>query len=190
VTFNLLAGGPILKDLIPPLSETEYGLLEESILSDGCRDPLVVWNTYVVDGHNRFEICKRHNITFQAVQHEFSSESEVKEWMINNQFGRRNLPVFVCAELALKLKPIMAERGKENMAAGGAEGLQNSAKVDTQKALAERAGVSHDTIAKTEKILEKADVETIASVRSGETVTRIHAITAAREKFSEFSNLG
>ena len=31
------------KALIPPISPDEYKLLEESILSEGCRDALVVW---------------------------------------------------------------------------------------------------------------------------------------------------
>ena len=30
--------------LIPPLSEEEFAQLEQSILSEGVRDPLVVWS--------------------------------------------------------------------------------------------------------------------------------------------------
>ena len=40
-------------DLIPPLTEEEYKGLETSILNEGCRDALVVWNDTLVDGHNR-----------------------------------------------------------------------------------------------------------------------------------------
>ena len=34
---------PQFKNLIPPLQRTEYLQLEENLLADGCRDPLVVW---------------------------------------------------------------------------------------------------------------------------------------------------
>ena len=52
------------KHLICPLQRKEYVQLEQNILADGCRDPIVVWNDVIVDGHNRYEICKRHKISF------------------------------------------------------------------------------------------------------------------------------
>lgn len=51
--------------------------------------------------------------------------------------------------LALKLKPVIAERAKENLHQGN-EPLQKSVNpVNTQKELAKVAGVSHGTIPKT-----------------------------------------
>lgn len=49
------------KHLIRPLRQREYTQLEQNILSDGCRDPIVVWNDVIVDGHNRYEICMRQS---------------------------------------------------------------------------------------------------------------------------------
>ncbi len=62
---------PKFKSLIPPLSQEEYSQLEANILSDGCRDPLVSWNGFLVDGHNRYQICSNHNIEFEAIEYEF-----------------------------------------------------------------------------------------------------------------------
>ena len=65
-------------------------------------------------------------------------------------------------ELALKRKHIIAAKAKKNQACGqgGVLLLQNSAKasekVDTRAELAKIAGVSHDTIARVEKIVQKA----------------------------------
>ncbi|NJO00282.1 MAG: ParB N-terminal domain-containing protein [Bacteroidia bacterium] len=85
-----------LKDYIPPLTEDEYLQLQKNILKEGCRDPLVIWkheNEYVlVDGHNRFKICTENNIQYNLVQKDFASLDHVKEWMIANQLGKRNLP--------------------------------------------------------------------------------------------------
>ena len=62
--------------------------------------------------------------------------------------------------LALQMKPIIEARAKENLSAGAAmtnTGLQISVKaVNTQEELAKLAGVSHDTIAKIEKIEREA----------------------------------
>lgn len=62
---------PQFKNLIPPLQRTEYLQLEENLLADGCRDPLVVWRGTLVDGHNRYEICMRHRIPFSVTEVDF-----------------------------------------------------------------------------------------------------------------------
>lgn len=161
------------KGLIPPLTDEEYKGLEESILKDGCRDALVLWGEILVDGHNRYEICTRHNIPFKTVQKEFTSRDDVIRWIILNQFGRRNLPAYERARLALRLKPVIAEKAKSNILAvqknDSASAYQKSEKqINTAKELAKAAGVSHDTIAKVEKIEAKAPAEVKEKLRKGE----------------------
>ena len=79
------------RDLIPPLSNDEYHDLEESILSEGCREALTLWNDTIVDGHNRFEICKKHNLEFKTINKEFKNIEAVISWICTNQLGRRNI---------------------------------------------------------------------------------------------------
>jgi N6-adenosine-specific RNA methylase IME4 len=73
------------------LTKTEKEKLEESILAEGCRDALVTWNGILIDGHHRYEICRRNNIPFNVIEKEFDDRQAVKAWMIANQLGRRNL---------------------------------------------------------------------------------------------------
>jgi N6-adenosine-specific RNA methylase IME4 len=82
---------PELRALIPPLTEEEKRLLEESIVSEGCRDPLVVWGDVLIDGYNRYDICMRRDVPFRVVQREFADKHEAREWIIRNLLGRRNL---------------------------------------------------------------------------------------------------
>lgn len=86
---------PELQSLIPPLSEDELISLEESIIKEGCRDPLVVWENgdsfILVDGHNRFGICKRLDIDFKTKTLQFTDMLAAKNWMLANQMSRRNL---------------------------------------------------------------------------------------------------
>ena len=79
------------KDLIRPLTRQEYLQLEENILADGCRDPIAVWKGYIVDGHNRYEICRKHRIPFRTTEMSFSSREEAIMWICKNQLGRRNI---------------------------------------------------------------------------------------------------
>lgn len=48
------------RTVAPPLSENEMLLLREDILANGCRDPLIVWNGVIVDGHHRYKICREN----------------------------------------------------------------------------------------------------------------------------------
>lgn len=150
------------RSLIPPLAPEELSMLEQNLISEGNRVPIDTWQGYIVDGHNRYDICQKHNIPLKPAN-ELSSiltRNDVKIWIIRNQFGRRNLNNYKRSKLALKLKALFTEKGRQNECAGGNRhevGRQNSDNpIDTKKELANIAQVSHDTIAKVEVIENQA----------------------------------
>jgi len=161
------------KSLIPPLSKEEFEQLEANCLRDGIRDNLIVWDNngdfVLIDGHNRYEIAQKHNLPYNHKRMEFPNREAVIEWIILNQFGRRNLSAYDRSLLALKLKPIVQEQAQQRMQEG-AKGTQISAeaKGETRDKLAKVAGVSHDTIHKVEVIQQKAPEEIREKVKSGE----------------------
>lgn len=168
--------------LIPPLSKEEFEQLEKNILAEGIRDALITWNGFLIDGHNRFEIATRYDLNYETLEKEFDSEDSAKEWIILNQFGRRNLPAYERAKLALKLSDLFKVKALQNMRIAGQsfsprEGSQNSVEVtpiDTQKELAKIAGVSHDTIHKVNTIEKFATPAQKQKLSSGE--ESIHSV--------------
>ena len=82
---------PEFRNLIHPLQKHEYLQLEENICADGCMNPIVLWKGFIIDGHNRYEICTRHNIPFQTISIDFSCRDEAITWICKNQLGRRNI---------------------------------------------------------------------------------------------------
>ena len=155
--------------LIPPLTPEEYTGLEQSILTEGCRDALIVWNDTLIDGHNRYEICNRHGKPFKTSEKAFSSRDDVMLWIIDNQFSRRNLPTYERGVLALKKKGIIARQAEGRMMLGKkADPNQNSDKGSTYKKLAGMAGISHDTIHKIDIIEHKAPEPLKEKIKSGE----------------------
>lgn len=82
---------PEFKNLIHPLQKKEYLQLEENIRADGCLHPIILWKGYIIDGHNRYEICTKHNIPFQIKEMDFSCRDEAILWICKNQLGRRNI---------------------------------------------------------------------------------------------------
>lgn len=171
--------------LIPPQQEAEHKQLEENILAEGCRDPLVIWNGTIIDGHNRYKICIEHNITFKVVEMEFSDRDEAKIWIIKNQFGRRNLIPFQRGELALVLKPLISAKAKQKQIStqNNNAGKAVSQKSDelgtsfrTDEEIAKHAGVSRDTIRKVETIKKSGTPEQIERARTGGKGNTVNAI--------------
>jgi N6-adenosine-specific RNA methylase IME4 len=158
-----------LKGIIPPLTTEEYEGLELSILNEGCRDALVLWNETLVDGHNRYEICTKNNIEFKTTQKEFENINEAKEWIINNQFSRRNITLFQRSVLVLTLKKIFEFKAKENQKRKPdfVSAISPKQKIDTRKELAKISGVGENTIAQVEKILEKGSDEVKRKLEAG-----------------------
>ena len=79
------------KKLIPALTVEEFKQLEENILKDGIRDSIVLWNDFIIDGHNRYQIAMKHELQFNCIDMEFEEEHQVIDWMILNQLGKRNI---------------------------------------------------------------------------------------------------
>ena len=87
----ILKINPEFKNLIRPLRRKELLQLEENLLADGCREPIITWNGFIIDGHNRYELCSKHGIPFLVWEKEFDSKEEVIAWICANQLGRRNI---------------------------------------------------------------------------------------------------
>lgn len=159
-----------LESLIPPLSNEEFKQLERNILEEGIREPLITWNGILIDGHNRYRIAQEHDMNYETLEKEFENINRVKEWMINNQFGRRNLSNYQRSVLALQLEDVFREKAKENQIRKPDFVLQKSAEqnpIDTRKEIAKVANVSHDTIAKVKKIEANATPEVKARLNTG-----------------------
>ena len=174
----------MLRAYIDPLSESEYAALERSILVEGCRDALVLWEDVLVDGHNRYQICQQHGIPFKVTENtSFKSLDDVKLWMIDNHLGRRSVSDFQRGVLALRKKEIVAARMAELAALALAEdaaiappdatdphnALARPAvmPLSSREDIARAARLSSNTISQIEKIQKTATPELVEAVRSG-----------------------
>jgi len=190
--------GPVVideefKGIIPPLTDEELRLLEESINQEGCRDPLVVWKEtgILLDGHNRYRICQSIGAEFNTIELSFSDRSAAKLWMVKNQLGRRNLTIVQRCDLVVHVKPIIEAKAKEQQGSR-TDICQNSDKcfepVDTKKEMAKLAEVSHDTWARYESVMEKADDATKQALRDDKTsINAAYTELKRAEKKEEFA---
>jgi pyruvate/2-oxoglutarate dehydrogenase complex dihydrolipoamide acyltransferase (E2) component len=175
-----------LKAYIDPLTPDEHEALERSLLAEGCRDALVLWGDVLVDGHNRYGICREHDLPFQTVQNtRFQSMDDVRLWMIEQHLGRRSVSDFQRGVLALRKREILAERRavKEAAAAATAEASAAPSEEATpdatsatapapmplasRQAIAREARLSNNQVVLIEKIQKQAAPEVVAAVKSG-----------------------
>lgn len=84
---------PEFEELIPPLTSEEYESLEKNIVENDFNPafPIITWNETVIDGHNRYNISKKHNVEPVTIAQEFPSRSAALMWIIDNQLARRNI---------------------------------------------------------------------------------------------------
>ncbi|RTZ47596.1 hypothetical protein EKL30_00895 [Candidimonas sp. SYP-B2681] len=180
-----------LRAYIDPLTDDEATALERSLLSEGCRDALVLWGDVLVDGHNRYAICQKHGIPFKTVQNPtFKSMDDVHLWMIDNHLGRRSVSDFQRGVLALRKKEIVAARLAEARArqsqaeiAGAEAPPQADEPPWTRESVARAARVSSATLGQIEKIQKTAAPELVGAVKSG--VISINAAAAVASLPSE-----
>jgi hypothetical protein len=132
------------------------------------------WPRTLLDGHNRYEICTRLGLPFEIEEMRFSDRSHAEEWIIRNQFGRRNLSAYVRTQLALRLEETIAARSRQGERTDlSAKSPKSSEGLDTREEIARLAGVGSNTVSNVKKIdaAEKAgkvDAETVAKLRTGE----------------------
>lgn len=186
-----------LKAYIDPLTPDEHEALERSLLAEGCRDALVLWGDVLVDGHNRYGICQKHDLPFQTVQNpRFQSLQDVHLWMIEQHLGRRSVSDFQRGVLALRKREILAARQRTQRDADAAAeapvvgddqpdtGLDDSAARSTEDSdsppweetstpvsraeLAREARLSNNQVVMIERIHKQAAPEVVQAVRGGE----------------------
>lgn len=170
-----------LKDLIQPLQTEELEGLEANILANGCKDSLVIWQTteqkvnpnsetdqelfVLVDGHNRYLICQKHNLPFNIVLMFFETILEARNYMLDLQMGRRNLsPTQMAYYRGLRYNAEKLTSKESNFSTEGME-------LKTSEKIAQQFKVDEKTIRRDGDFasgLEKLDIDLRKQVLSGE----------------------
>ena len=174
-----------LEAYIDPLTADEYEALERSLLAEGCRDALVLWNDILVDGHNRYGICRKHGLPFNTVQNtRFQSMDDVHLWMIEQHLGRRSVSDYQRGVLALRKRAILGARQKAQRETGSNSGMATSAAAPDDDAdarppwddmpvavsraeLAREAKLSSNQVSMIERIHAQATPEVVEALKSG-----------------------
>lgn len=203
---------PVFEKLLEPLSKIEKEELEKNILAHGCQEPIVLWNDYITDGHNRYEICTRNNIPFHTIPLNLEDQEDVEIWILHRQVAKRNVESYRSAEIWMEIErrmerkygnrytkeeeekvfktPEVEEKCQENprMAQNKAtlENTLHSSK-PIRKA-AKGAGIGHATYSKCKYIAKHADEKTKEQLRqSKKKINPVYKELKAKQAGEEFN---
>jgi len=156
---------------IRPLSDEEFEKLKESIKLEGIRDPLVVWNGFLIDGYHRYKIATELEIEFKTIEIDLPDKEAVKEWIIKNQLGRRNLTEQEVSYYRGKLYESRKRQGARTDLTLG----KNFLKLDTAEKIGKQYGVTGRTIKNdaqfsqaVDKVAEEVGEEAKRAILSGQ----------------------
>ena len=163
---------PEMAELLPPLTGEQLTALEADILKNGCYSPVIVnEDMVVIDGHNRQRLCEQHGLPYQMAVFSFADLLEAKQWALDTQKGRRNLDKWELGKIALRLKPDIEARARENMGTRtdlSATLPKGSEPVDTRRELADAVGLGERTMGKVMQIDEHAPAAVKEALDSGD----------------------
>lgn len=71
---------PEFKRLSIPLSPEEERRFENSLVREGCKEPIAVWHGCILDGHKRYEICSYEEMEYETVEMDFATKDEALLW--------------------------------------------------------------------------------------------------------------
>lgn len=74
-----------------PLNDELYRNLKESILSEGCREPILVWHGLIIDGIKRYRICKEYSISFRIRHPSLTTREEAVAFICRLELTKDDL---------------------------------------------------------------------------------------------------
>ena len=77
--------------LIQPRTESYTDELAEDIVDHGCIVPIEVCENYIIDGHLRYDICRKWEVPFQIKMLPFRNENEAFSYLCSQQLKRADL---------------------------------------------------------------------------------------------------
>lgn len=180
------------RDLIVPLSKEEFGELEKSVLAEGIRDPICIWNGVIIDGHHRYKLAEKHGLGFKTLSIDFDNIDDAKIWIIENQLARRNLGPARRIDLELekeslykKKVELIGRKNRELFKSTGKRlpGYENEGSNRTRYGIAKAAGVGHGQVFRFEEVKKKASADVLKKVLDDEvTIAKAYSNIKREEK--------
>lgn len=199
---------PRFEKFSPKKKPDEIEKLRESLKEKGyIGSPILTWHGFIVDGHNRYKMCKELGIEIDLDENveeinlgENAEEIDAMDWMLTHQLSSKNLSVGEKLAMTEEFKKEVAldnEKKKSEAGKNYGKGMNNSStpigvnlsdnkneRKDTwtDNQIAKKAGVGTGSVARYNKIMNSDDEELKEQVKTGQvTVNKAYEEVRKRE---------
>lgn len=195
---------PRFEKFSPKKKQDEIDELRKSLREKGyVGAPILTWHGYIVDGHNRYNMCKELDVKIDLEKNveeidlgDDADEIDAMDWMLTHQLSSKNLTVGEKLAMATEFKKEVAlENEKKRKETVGRPSKENCNPIgvqfpddtrprsetwtDTQTA--KKAGVGVGTVARYNRVMNSDDENLKEKVNSGE-ITVNKAYEEVRKK--------
>lgn len=195
---------PRFEKFSPKKKQDEIDELRKSLREKGyVGAPILTWHGYIVDGHNRYNMCKELDVKIDLEKNveeidlgDDADEIDAMDWMLTHQLSSKNLTVGEKLAMATEFKKEVAlENEKKRKETVGRPSKENCTPIgvqfpddtrprsetwtDTQTA--KKAGVGVGTVARYNRVMNSDDENLKEKVNSGE-ITVNKAYEEVRKK--------
>lgn len=158
-----------LANLFPMMNDEDLDSLKESIQKNGLREPIVIFESKILDGRNRFRALKALNLPVPTTL--FEGEDAV-QFVADHNLYRRHLKASQKAAIAALLSEFPRGRPKTVRVGGQNEECLNdlepaSAVAQTQDEVAQAFSVSKRLVAAATQLKKKGHPELLNHVKDG-----------------------
>lgn len=175
---------PRFEKFSPKKKPDEIETLKDSLKKKGyIGSPILTWHGFIVDGHNRYKICQELGIPIDLDKNveeielgEFAEEIDAMDWMLTHQLSSKNLSVGEKLAMTEEFKKEVVKEAKRKQSEAGklyGNGKTNNSslvelKINTDKAVAERAGVGTGSVKRYNKVMKSNDEDLKEKVKTGQ----------------------
>lgn len=202
--MNELKINPRFEKFSPKKKLDEIEELKNSLKKKGyVGSPILTWHGFIVDGHNRYKMCKELGIEIDLEKNveelelgDFAEEIDAMDWMLTHQLSSKNLsPGEKLAmmdefkeEVRLENEKKRLSTLKQNQTSNRSLQLEASDEnnrnrsLNTDRQTAQKAGVGVGTVARYNKVMNSNDEELKEKVKTGQvTVNKAYEEVRKRE---------
>lgn len=201
---------PRFEKFSPNKKQDEINELRKSLKEKGyIGSPILTWHGFIVDGHNRYKMCKELGITIDLEKNveeidlgDFAEEIDAIEWMASHHLSSKNLSSGEKLALMDALKEEIRKDNEEKKLSTlkqnysdrslqmertdlddtTEESDKNNRNTWTDSQIAKKAGVGVGTVARYNRVMNSDDEELKTKVKTGEvTVNKAYEEVRKRE---------
>jgi len=146
---------PLVRDLFPPMDDTEFEALVADIAAHGQREPIVLYEDMILDGHHRYRACQRLGIEPNFIAY---MDDDPVAFAVSLNLRRRHLDESQRAMVAAKLAKL----------AHGQRQSGQLAAVPTQAEAATMLSVGERSLRRAREVLDHGTPELAQAVERGD----------------------